>query len=151
MLKPDKKKKKDGTKTPQGIVAKGNALRSVISAALLVVLVPVLLSFAYLMLIRDPAVNDQQLNRVASSFAAQQATSIQRFLQGMNERLAGAARSPLALQAIANDMGQDIALVEQAMLESVMQHTRSNQTRAAEVLGINRSTLRKKLKLYGLL
>ena len=41
--------------------------------------------------------------------------------------------------------------VEQAMLESVMQHTRSNQTRAAEVLGINRSTLRKKLKLYGLL
>jgi Fis family transcriptional regulator len=44
-----------------------------------------------------------------------------------------------------------IGQVEQAMLESVMQHTRSNQTRAAEVLGINRSTLRKKLKLYGLL
>ena len=41
--------------------------------------------------------------------------------------------------------------VEQAMLESVMQHTRSNQTRAAEVLGINRSTLRKKLKACGLL
>ncbi len=41
--------------------------------------------------------------------------------------------------------------VEHAMLECVMQHTRSNQTRAAEVLGINRSTLRKKLKLYGLL
>ena len=44
-----------------------------------------------------------------------------------------------------------VGQVEQAMLESVMQHTRSNQTRAAEVLGINRSTLRKKLKLYGLL
>jgi Fis family transcriptional regulator len=44
-----------------------------------------------------------------------------------------------------------IGQVEQAMLESVMQHVRSNQTRAAEVLGINRSTLRKKLKLYGLL
>ncbi len=44
-----------------------------------------------------------------------------------------------------------IGQVEQAMLESVMQHTRSNQTRAAEVLGINRSTLRKKLKLHGLL
>ncbi|HFD80791.1 MAG TPA: DNA-binding transcriptional regulator Fis [Gammaproteobacteria bacterium] len=42
-----------------------------------------------------------------------------------------------------------IGQVEQAMLESVMQHTRGNQTRAAEVLGINRSTLRKKLKLYG--
>ncbi len=44
-----------------------------------------------------------------------------------------------------------VGQVEHAMLESVMQHTRSNQTRAAEVLGINRSTLRKKLKLYGLL
>jgi Fis family transcriptional regulator len=32
-----------------------------------------------------------------------------------------------------------VGQVEQAMLESVMQHTRSNQTRAAEVLGINRS------------
>lgn len=44
-----------------------------------------------------------------------------------------------------------VGQVEQAMLESVMQHTRSNQTRAAEVLGINRSTLRKKLKQHGLL
>ena len=44
-----------------------------------------------------------------------------------------------------------IGQVEQAMLESVMHHTRSNQTRAAEVLGINRSTLRKKLNIYGLL
>ncbi len=44
-----------------------------------------------------------------------------------------------------------IGQVEQAMLESIMQHTRSNQTRAAEVLGINRSTLRKKLKLHGML
>lgn len=44
-----------------------------------------------------------------------------------------------------------VGQVEQAMLESVMQHTRSNQTRAAEVLGINRSTLRKKLKLHGLI
>lgn len=44
-----------------------------------------------------------------------------------------------------------IGEVEQAMLESVMLHMRGNQTRASEVLGINRSTLRKKLKLYDLL
>jgi Fis family transcriptional regulator len=44
-----------------------------------------------------------------------------------------------------------IGQVEHAMLESIMQYTRSNQTRAAEMLGINRSTLRKKLKLYGLI
>jgi Fis family transcriptional regulator len=41
--------------------------------------------------------------------------------------------------------------VEHAMLESVMSYTRGNQTRASEVLGINRSTLRKKLKQYDLL
>mgnify|MGYP002713120161 CR=1 FL=1 len=41
--------------------------------------------------------------------------------------------------------------VEHAMLESVMGYTRGNQTRASEVLGINRSTLRKKLKQYNLL
>ena len=40
--------------------------------------------------------------------------------------------------------------VEAPMLESVLTHTGGNQTRAAEVLGINRGTLRKKLRLYGL-
>jgi Fis family transcriptional regulator len=32
----------------------------------------------------------------------------------------------------------------------VMQHAESNQSQAAEILGISRSTLRKKLKQYGL-
>lgn len=40
--------------------------------------------------------------------------------------------------------------VEAPMLEAVLAHTRGNQSRAAQVLGINRATLRKKLKLYGL-
>jgi Fis family transcriptional regulator len=37
------------------------------------------------------------------------------------------------------------------MLEVVMKYTRHNQTKAANVLGLNRGTLRKKLKQYGLL
>jgi Fis family transcriptional regulator len=37
------------------------------------------------------------------------------------------------------------------MLEIVLKYTRHNQTRAAQVLGLNRGTLRKKLKQYGLL
>ena len=41
--------------------------------------------------------------------------------------------------------------VETPLLEVVMKYTRHNQTKAAEVLGLNRGTLRKKLKQYGLL
>lgn len=40
--------------------------------------------------------------------------------------------------------------VEHPMLDMVMQYTRGNQTRAANMLGINRGTLRKKLKKYGM-
>ena len=40
--------------------------------------------------------------------------------------------------------------VEKPFLEVVMQHVRGNQTRAADMLGINRNTLRKKLKTHGL-
>jgi Fis family transcriptional regulator len=40
--------------------------------------------------------------------------------------------------------------VEAPMLEAVLQHTRGNQSKAAQILGMNRGTLRKKLRLYGL-
>ena len=40
--------------------------------------------------------------------------------------------------------------VEAPLLEVVMRYTRNNQTRAAEVLGLNRGTLRKKLKQYNM-
>ncbi|MDH5257109.1 MAG: DNA-binding transcriptional regulator Fis [Gammaproteobacteria bacterium] len=43
-----------------------------------------------------------------------------------------------------------IGEVEQPLLRVVLKHTRGNQTRAAEILGINRGTLRKKLKMYDL-
>ncbi|MFT5033324.1 MAG: Fis family transcriptional regulator [Bermanella sp.] len=41
--------------------------------------------------------------------------------------------------------------VEAPLLEKVMSYTRNNQTRASQLLGLNRGTLRKKLKKYGLL
>lgn len=43
-----------------------------------------------------------------------------------------------------------LAEIEQPLLKQVMLHTRGNQSKAAEILGLNRSTLRKKLRLYGL-
>jgi Fis family transcriptional regulator len=41
--------------------------------------------------------------------------------------------------------------VEAPLLEMVMQQADHNQSKAATMLGINRGTLRKKLKQYGLL
>lgn len=40
--------------------------------------------------------------------------------------------------------------LEKPLLEEVMKYTRGNQTRAANLMGINRGTLRKKLKKYGM-
>ena len=40
--------------------------------------------------------------------------------------------------------------VERPLLETVMHYCKGNQTRAAKMLGLNRGTLRKKLKHYGL-
>lgn len=38
--------------------------------------------------------------------------------------------------------------IEPPLLEITLKHTRGNQTQAAKYLGMNRSTLRKKLKQY---
>ncbi len=54
--------------------------------------------------------------------------------------------------------GQDVndlyelvrAEIERPLLDMVMQYTRGNQTRAASMMGINRGTLRKKLKQYSM-
>lgn len=43
-----------------------------------------------------------------------------------------------------------ISEIEKPLLEIVMQQTESNQTRASNILGINRNTLRKKLKQHNL-
>lgn len=44
-----------------------------------------------------------------------------------------------------------LAEVEAPLMEAVMEYTKGNQSKAAIVLGLSRGTLRKKLKLYGLL
>ena len=41
--------------------------------------------------------------------------------------------------------------IEAPLLELIMEHVDGNQSRAAEYLGINRGTLRKKLKTYQLI
>ena len=41
--------------------------------------------------------------------------------------------------------------VEKPLIEMVLEHVGSNQTHAAEMLGINRNTLRKKMHQHGII
>lgn len=41
--------------------------------------------------------------------------------------------------------------VEAPLMDAVMAYTRGNQTKASKLTGLNRGTLRKKLKKYGML
>ena len=43
-----------------------------------------------------------------------------------------------------------INCVEKPLLESVLHRVQGNQTHAAQMLGMNRNTLRKKIKTYGI-
>jgi Fis family transcriptional regulator, factor for inversion stimulation protein len=53
-------------------------------------------------------------------------------------------------QETSNVYDMVLAEVEVPLLEAVMKYTQKNQTKASSILGVNRSTLRKKLKKYGL-
>ena len=50
----------------------------------------------------------------------------------------------------ANLHGLMMGLIEKPLLRAVMHETKGNQVRAAQLLGINRNTLRKKLKEHGI-
>jgi Fis family transcriptional regulator len=50
-----------------------------------------------------------------------------------------------------NDLYQMVLTeIEEPLFRSVLEYTKGNQSKASELLGINRGTLRKKLKMYGL-
>jgi Fis family transcriptional regulator len=64
--------------------------------------------------------------------------AVARYLQDMDDHAAGELHALL------------MAEVEAPMLAEVMRHCEGKQVRAADVLGINRATLRKKLRQHGL-
>ena len=64
-----------------------------------------------------------------------------------------------ALEAYFNDLdGQPphavydmlLVCVEKPLLEYVLNHAKGNQSKSAEILGLNRNTLRKKLKQHNI-
>lgn len=53
--------------------------------------------------------------------------------------------------AVPNDMYEMVLRqIEQPLFEAILEHTKGNQSKAAELLGLNRGTLRKKLRSYNL-
>lgn len=66
------------------------------------------------------------------------ANAVRQYLEDMN------GHDPDALYRLV------LSEVEAPLIAEVLQHADGNQTRAAEILGINRGTLRKKIKQYHL-
>lgn len=66
------------------------------------------------------------------------ADALERYFEDLN------GQQPADLHALV------IAQVEKPLLEIVMRETRGNISRAAELLGINRATLRTRLQKYGM-
>jgi len=54
-------------------------------------------------------------------------------------------------QAVTDLYEMVMSEVEAPLLSCVLRHTGNNQSRTAQILGLNRGTLRKKLKKYGML
>jgi Fis family transcriptional regulator len=69
--------------------------------------------------------------------------SVEKALQNYFDHLDG--------QPVVDLYNMVLSEVEAPLLETVMKYTRDNQTKASVVLGLNRGTLRKKLKQYGML
>lgn len=59
--------------------------------------------------------------------------------------------SQLDGQEVTDVYNMVLSEIEAPLLEAVMKYTRNNQTKASQLLGLNRGTLRKKLKQHGLL
>lgn len=87
----------------------------------------------------------------APASTANQAPVQQQSLRGCVEQAMENYFKHLDGQSVSDVYEMVMAEVEAPMLEIVLKYTRHNQTRAAQVLGLNRGTLRKKLKQYGLL
>lgn len=108
---------KSDSRNSHGINGRGNALRDALALGLAIVLIPLVLAGAYLYLVRAPSNQAALLDRVADSYARQQARVVSDAIAALRDRVNSAARSPLAMQAIAEQNPADIRLVEQAMLD----------------------------------
>ncbi len=89
----------------------------------------------------DTAANDEQQaqSHQGSSLRDAVTASVRKYLDELDGQ-------------ISTDVYQMVlAEIEAPLLEEIMAYTRHNQTKASVMLGLNRGTLRKKLKQYNLI
>jgi len=88
----------------------------------------------------ERAANDEQLQPGNETSLRNAVTaSVRRYLEELDGQ-------------ISTDVYQMVlAEIEAPLLEEIMAYTRNNQTKASIMLGLNRGTLRKKLKQYHLI
>lgn len=85
------------------------------------------------------AANDEQAQTNATSLRDAVSASVRQYLSELDGQLS-------------TDVYQMVlAEIEAPLLEEIMAYTRNNQTKASIMLGLNRGTLRKKLKQYQLI
>ncbi|MDY0005835.1 MAG: DNA-binding transcriptional regulator Fis [Spongiibacteraceae bacterium] len=92
----------------------------------------------------------EPLSEVSRHFIEAQVGHNQPLRDSINQALANYFKH-LGGQDVTDVYQMVLSEVEAPLLEEVLRYTRNNQTRAAQVLGLNRGTLRKKLKQYGML
>jgi Fis family transcriptional regulator len=83
--------------------------------------------------------DDKSLNVPVQSLRQSVTTAVRHYLDELDGQ-------------ISRDVYQMVlAEIEAPLLEEIMAYTRNNQTKASIMLGLNRGTLRKKLKQYNLI
>jgi phosphomannomutase/phosphoglucomutase len=100
----------------QGIAGRGDALRAILFQGMAIVLLPLLLLLAFLLLFRAPGQEAELLAAVGERSAALKAETVRQAVDTLRRRAAGAARSPLVMQAVAEQDSGDVAAIEQALL-----------------------------------
>lgn len=104
------------SESTQDIVAHSDIFQKLWTLALAIMLVPVLLVFTYLLLIRESAVHGEQVALLSKTHAEQQAAAIGQFFSRLDTRLRSAAATPLAVSALSTNEPEALAAIEQEML-----------------------------------
>lgn len=102
-------------KRAQGIGVQGNALRSALILGVVLVVLTAASTLAYLFLLREPGQQQAILAEVARGHAEEKARSVQSAVSELRERIASAAASPVAIEAIARADTAAVKTAEEAL------------------------------------